>query len=143
MFTCEKSYRDIPIAHRQHTHTGRCRFIHGHNWAIHITFASKTLDSCGFVIDLGNLKYLKKWIDKHLDHACLIGEHDPILATLQNELSDAFKLYIIPSASCEGLAEHLFSIFNDRVQCETQRRVWITKIRVSETEANSAQFESE
>ncbi len=114
--------------------------MHGHNWGIHLTLASDELDACGFVADFGNLRYLKNWIDENLDHACLIGKKDPILPIIQEQLADAFKLYIVPFASCEGLAEHLFHLFNTMVKKETNGRVWITKIRVSETDKNSAEF---
>ena len=76
MLTCKKTYRDIPFAHRQHTHDGHCVFIHGHNWSITLTFACREVDVNGFVIDFGKLRYIKNWIDERLDHACLFNEND-------------------------------------------------------------------
>ena len=77
MLTCSKTYRDIPFAHRQHRHDGHCALIHGHNWAIKLTFACRETDANGFVVDFGDLKYLKTWIAQNLDHACLFNESDP------------------------------------------------------------------
>jgi 6-pyruvoyltetrahydropterin/6-carboxytetrahydropterin synthase len=71
MLTCSKTYKDIPFAHRQPLHKGHCSKIHGHNWTIVIEFEATELDANGFVVDFGNLKYLKAFIDEHLDHACL------------------------------------------------------------------------
>ena len=67
MLTCSKTYRDIPFAHRQHRHDGHCALIHGHNWAITLTFACRETDANGFVVDFGDLKYLKTWIAQNLD----------------------------------------------------------------------------
>ena len=78
MTTCKKIYTDIPWAHRQHRHDGHCAFIHGHNWSIAITFGATTLDENGFVVDFGKLKFLERWIDEHLDHACVFNADDPM-----------------------------------------------------------------
>ena len=59
MITCTKTYRDIPLSHRQPFHEGRCSRLHGHSWAITLTFEAKELDGNGFVIDFGDLHFLK------------------------------------------------------------------------------------
>ncbi len=78
MTTCKKIYSDSPWAHRQHRHDGHCALIHGHNWSIAITFGAEALDENGFVVDFGKLKFLERWIDEHLDHACVFNAEDPM-----------------------------------------------------------------
>lgn len=143
MLTCKKSYRDIPFAHRQHRHEGHCALIHGHNWAITLTFACREPDSNGFVIDFGKLKYLKTWIDQHLDHACLFNTDDPEIEQLLALASHLFKAYTLPNCSCEGLARHLYNIFDQMVRHETHQRVWITEIEIAEDSKNSAVYRPE
>lgn len=140
MLTCKKTYRDIPFAHRQHLHQGHCSLIHGHNWAITLTFACSEMDSNGFVVDFGRLKYLKEWIDTHLDHACLFNESDPEKEALLQTYGHLFKSYILPNCSSEGLAQHLHGIFDPMVREQTQDRVWIIEIEIEEDSKNSAKY---
>lgn len=140
MLTCSKTYRDIPFAHRQHRHDGHCALIHGHNWAISLTFACHETDANGFVVDFGKLKYLKTWIDEHLDHACLFNESDPEKEALLANSGHLFKPYILPNSSCEGLAQHIFEVFNPMVREQTENRVWITQVLIEEDSKNSATY---
>lgn len=128
------------MAHRQHRHAGHCAYIHGHNWTITLTFACKQLDSSGFVVDFGQLKYIKDWIACHLDHACLLNEDDPHRADLVSQKASLFKFYILPCCSSEGIAQHLFQIFNSMVQSHTQQRVWLNQVDIKEDSKNSASY---
>jgi 6-pyruvoyltetrahydropterin/6-carboxytetrahydropterin synthase len=140
VLTCKKSYRDIPFAHRQHCHDGHCSLIHGHNWAITLTFACSEVNPDGFVVDFGKLKYLKAWIDTHLDHACLFNENDPEKDALLSSMGHLFKTYILPNCSSEGLAQHLYSVFDPMVRAETQNRAWIIEVEIEEDSKNSAAY---
>ena len=143
MLTCKKTYRDIPFAHRQHLHAGHCAHIHGHNWSITLTFACREMDENGFVVDFGDLKYLKAWIDENLDHACLFNENDPMKDALLKDYGQFFKPYILPNCSCEGLAQHIYEVFNPLVQTQTADRVWITEVEIEEDSKNSAAYRPE
>ena len=141
MFTCRKIYADIPFAHRQFRHEGRCAFIHGHNWAIEIEFACTKLDERGFVVDFGGLGFLKKWIDENLDHACLFAEADPERAALLKNHPKLFKPLVIDSVSTEGIAKFLFETFEPMVHREFGERVWVQQIILHEDTKNSARYE--
>lgn len=141
MLTCKKTYRDIPFAHRQHRHKGHCALIHGHNWSITLNFACRETDPNGFVVDFGDLKYLKDWIQTHLDHACLFNEDDPEREALLNKHGTLFKSYLLPNCSCEGIARHLFDIFDAMVRQHTEGRAWITAVEVEEDSRNSARYQ--
>lgn len=140
MITCRKIFSDIPFAHRQHLHDGHCALVHGHNWAIALTFACRETDDNGFVVDFGSLDYLKDWIDTHLDHAMVFSEKDPSKATLL-AAADVWRPYTVPNASCEGLAEHFYEIFNPMVRENTMGRAWITRVDVHEDSRNSATYQ--
>jgi 6-pyruvoyltetrahydropterin/6-carboxytetrahydropterin synthase len=137
MITCTKLYSDIPFAHRQNKHDGHCSLIHGHNWSFEITFAAKQLDSNGFVVDFGKLKYIKKWIEDNLDHACLFNSDDKDILSLPTNL---FKFHVVEDCSCEGLAIYLYGVFSSLIQEEEGDRVWIQSIRVFEDQKNSATY---
>ncbi|MDQ8207211.1 6-carboxytetrahydropterin synthase [Coraliomargarita sp. SDUM461003] len=140
VLTCKKSYRDIPFAHRQHHHSGHCALIHGHNWTITLTFACNETDENGFVLDFGKVKYLKKWIDENLDHACLFNESDPEKEALLKQFGHLFKAYTLPTCSCEGLAEHIYHTFNPMVRAQSDNRAWITEVEIEEDNKNSAAY---
>ena len=138
MITCSKLYKDIPFAHRQHLHDGHCSKIHGHNWDIRITFGCKELDSKGFVVDFGKLKYIKKYIEDMLDHACVLSWNDPLYEEII--APNVYKVYSVENASCEGLAKHLFSIFADMILVTEGTRVFLYEIEIFEDSKNSAKY---
>lgn len=143
MLTCKKTYSDIPFAHRQHMHDGHCALIHGHNWSITLTFACSEADTNGFVIDFGKLKYIKNWIDEHLDHACLFNENDSEARQMLIDSGHLFKAYVLTNCACEGIAQHLHKIFDHMVRSETNNRVWVTTIEITEDAKNSAIYTAE
>jgi 6-pyruvoyltetrahydropterin/6-carboxytetrahydropterin synthase len=141
VLTCRKTYTDIPWAHRQHKHEGHCAFIHGHNWTITITFGCYEPDANGFVVDFGKLKFLKVWIEKHLDHACVFSADDPMIEPLRSVGGSAvWKTYTVPNCSCEGIARHLFEVFSPMVSQASDGRAFVSAIEVAEDSKNSATF---
>ncbi len=142
MLTCTKTYFDIPFAHRQYLHDGLCAFVHGHNWDISVTFACDRTDENGFVVDFGKLKFLKNWIDENLDHSCVFSKSDPLMRVLRDAAPEAWKIFVVDQCSCEGIARHLFGVFNDLVLRETSSRVRVVSVSVSEDKKNTARFAS-
>ena len=142
MITCSKTYRDIPLSHRQPFHEGRCSRLHGHSWAITLTFEASELDGNGFVIDFGDLHFIENWIDEHLDHGMILSESDPRKADLRElEKSGLLKTVWIKSASCEGIARFLFETFNPMVSDRTNGRVSLQAIHLEEDSKNSASYQ--
>ena len=144
MFTCQKTYSDIPFAHRQHRHDGHCAQIHGHNWSFTFTFGCEALDECGFVVDFGKLKPLRDWIEDKLDHACVFNRDDPLLEEILriNETSGCriYKEYIVDQCSSEGLAKHLFNVVDPMIREMTDGRAFLTSVAVTEDTRNSATY---
>ena len=144
MFTCQKTYSDIPFAHRQHRHDGHCAQIHGHNWDFTFVFGCESLDECGFVVDFGKLKPLREWLDENLDHACVFNRDDPLLDDILriNETSGCriYKPYIVEVCSSEGLAEHLFGVVDPMIRDMTNARAFLISVSVTEDTRNSATY---
>ncbi len=140
MITCRKTYSDIPFAHRQHLHDGHCSLVHGHNWAFTLTFGCHEADANGFVVDFGKLKFIKNWIEENLDHACVFNESDPLRKQIVGACPSAWKVYLVPSCSCEGLAQHLFKIFDETVRKQTESRAFLVSVEVVEDSKNSATY---
>ena len=141
MITCSKLYKDIPFAHRQHLHDGHCSQIHGHNWDIKLTFSCKELDAMGFVVDFGKLKYIKKFIQDKLDHACVLSWDDPLAKEMIDSAPEGiYKPYWVENASCEGIAKHLFFEFTDLLKKAEGSRAWIQEIEIFEDSKNSVKY---
>jgi 6-pyruvoyltetrahydropterin/6-carboxytetrahydropterin synthase len=157
MFTCTKKFTDFPFAHRQHNHGGHCRFIHGHNWAFEFTFASRERDRNGFVVDFGDLKWIKDFLTDMFDHTLVLNLDDPALGYLkaalvpeQEAVSLAFNtpllahpfadIRVVPNAGAEGLADFVFEEINRRILSYTNERVFLVSVTVFEDSKNSATF---
>ena len=144
MITCTKSYRDIPLSHRQPLHGGRCSRLHGHSWAITLTFGAKELDDNGFVIDFGDLHLLRDWIDQNLDHATALKKSDPMRAEFEKlEQMGLLKILWVDSASCEGIAQSLYHTFQPMIEQKTKGRVRIQSLHLEEDSKNSATYSPE
>lgn len=144
MITCTKTYRDIPLSHRQPFHEGRCSRLHGHSWAITLTFEAKELDGNGFVIDFGDLHFLQDWIDENLDHSTVLKENDPLLNECEKlEKYGLLKILLVKSASCEGIAHFLYHTFQPMIEQKTNGRVRIQTLHLEEDSKNSATYSPE
>ena len=156
MITCTKRFDNIPFAHRQPNHDGHCSLIHGHNWSFEFEFAAlidgpgsrlavdsydlHQIDKNGFVVDFGNLKWLKQWLDEQFDHALVLNEEDPYLnqlhgwlMTLQPPLA---KITPVPNCGAEGLASYVSGFVRSVLQ--NSGRVKLVRLTVFEDSKNSA-----
>ena len=149
MITIKKRLNDYPFAHRQHTHDGHCKLIHGHNWDFEFTFACSELDENGFVYDFGKLGWLKDLLKQGFDHTLVLSKDDPELQYFKRVLNNyeggrpevhAFADIIeVPSCSCEGLAKYVFETVNSGLKRQGNR-VWLTAVTVYEDRKNSATY---
>lgn len=56
----------------------KCKNLHGHSYSATISIMAEKLHN-NMVIDFTDLKFIKAWIDRHLDHKFLLDEEDPML----------------------------------------------------------------
>lgn len=137
-FTCTKVFRDIPFAHRQPWHDGHCRWVHGHNWNITLTFAGSALDRNGFVIDFGKLDIIKQWIAQNLDHALLICNDDPNFEVFEKGNGSLWKMTVVPEGSTERLAAHFLEQCDQLIYDLTKGAVRVVECVLEESSCNSA-----
>jgi len=141
MVTCSKIYHDIPFAHRQHRHAGHCALVHGHNWSFRFTFGAREVDPNGFVIDFGQVKFIRAWLDEQFDHACVFNRDDPLREVIVAAAPAAYKVRLVESCSCEGLAEYVFRGVDPLVRAETGGRAFLVEVEVFEDSRNSARYQ--
>lgn len=133
---CSKTFGPVPIAHRQHRHSGRCRWVHGHGWTFRVTFGASAPDAHGFVVDFGGLRSFADWIDENLDHGILLSRDDGPGRAMVDAAPDLFKVCWVEVASCEGLAQKLMEVFSALLGEAEGDRAWIEEIEVWEDDAN-------
>jgi 6-pyruvoyltetrahydropterin/6-carboxytetrahydropterin synthase len=83
------------------------------------------------------LKYIKAFIDEHLDHACLFSKEDSQVDALsKSEFKDLFKILWLDNASCEGIAQFLYETFSELIEVQENGRVSIRSLKLYEDEKN-------
>lgn len=59
-----------------------CRHLHGHEGKVLVYLQSDKLDATGMVTDFRHLEWLKKWINKNIDHKFILCKNDPLYAKM-------------------------------------------------------------
>ena len=143
-FRSKKTFRGFPCAHRRWQHEGHCAQIHGYDRTITIWFASETRTINGFVMDFGELKPIKTWLESQFDHTLLIDSDDPLLPQFQSlEACGACRLVVFDDVGMEGSAHHIYVYVNQWVSELTNGRVFVHSVEVAENEKNSAIYLAE
>lgn len=60
-FSASHELTGLPEGHQ-------CGRLHGHNYTVEVALASATLNQHGFIVDYGDLKPFKEWLDNNFDH---------------------------------------------------------------------------
>ena len=141
MFTTIKRFNGFPCSHRQHTHDGACRFVHGYSRWFEFEFDSPEADKDTlFIVDFGKLKWLKAQLDEWFDHTLLINADDPELALFLKMHDDGLaKLTVLPNVGMEAVAIWLWSFVEARLRAEGSK-VRVIRVTVGENEKNSGQW---
>ena len=143
-FKSSKRIGPISTGHRQWKDDGHCRFIHGYGRYVEFTFACNERDEKGWVMDFGNLKGIRKWLEREWDHRLLVAHDDPQIPLLE-VLNDNGVAYIkiMPKDYGPGIEDscrYVYDRVNPMIAELTDGRVWIEKVRVYEHENNWAEY---
>lgn len=75
-------------AHRVQHHPGKCRALHGHNYAVsaNITYPQLLVDHrLGYWLDFGEVKHaIKSFCDTIYDHGTILHMEDPLCDAIEN-----------------------------------------------------------
>ena len=143
-FKSTKRFGPIKTGHRQWRDRGHFSFIHGYGRYVRLTFEASELDERGWVMDFGDLKDVKGWIEDEWDHRTLIADDDPLIPQLK-ELEDmgGIDLNILPEGYYPGIEEscrYLYDMINPMIKEKTNNRVEITRVECWETEKNQGEY---
>jgi 6-pyruvoyltetrahydropterin/6-carboxytetrahydropterin synthase len=135
-----KTFRNLPCAHRQHRHKGSCALTHGYSRAYRFVFAAQNQDQCGFVVDFGDLDWLRDWLEMMFDHTLLLEADDPHLEKFKElEAVGACNLRIMPyGVGMEGSAQYVGEYADLNLRARTKGRAWVVSVEAFENDKNSA-----
>ena len=143
-YKSSKRFGPITTGHRQWRDTGHCSYVHGYGRYVRLTFEASELDERGWVMDFGDLKGVKSWIESEWDHRTLIAADDPAIPELKTlEEVGGINLNILPEGYLPGIEEscrYLYDKLNPVIQRKTNNRVEITRVEIWETEKNQAEY---
>ncbi|MDD4954510.1 MAG: 6-carboxytetrahydropterin synthase QueD [Candidatus Omnitrophica bacterium] len=111
---------NFSAAHFLRGYQGKCENLHGHNWKVEVLISSDKLDSCGMVVDFGELKKITGKILDELDHKHL------------NEL----PYFAQNNPSSENIACHIFN----KLKAELRERARLEEVSVWETDNSCASY---
>tara|TARA_A100001011_G_scaffold248168_1_gene256434 strand:- start:7692 stop:8141 length:450 start_codon:yes stop_codon:yes gene_type:complete len=144
-FQSTKKLGPISVGHRQWRDGGHCAYVHGYGRYIQFTFEGN-LDERQWVMDFGDLKDIKAWIEKEWDHRVLIASDDPQLEKLKemHELGimDINVLDVTKGwgPGIEASCKHIYDNVANLIHVKTDGRVKIVKVEIWEHERNSAVY---
>jgi 6-pyruvoyltetrahydropterin/6-carboxytetrahydropterin synthase len=135
-----KTYTGFPCAHRQPRHDGNCALVHGYSRSFEFIFQAETRDKCGFVVDFGDLKWLREHLDYMFDHTLLLVPDDPLLPQFKElEAAGACAIRLLPyGVGMEDTAQYLCEWTDSALRRITKGRAWVVTVEARENEKNSA-----
>jgi len=90
--------------HRVFGHEGKCRHLHGHNYAVEVTARAPRLDRIGRVVDFGVLKERFSAALEEWDHGFLVFEKDTAALAALGQI-EGQKIISLPfNPTAENLA---------------------------------------
>lgn len=105
----------------------QCGRLHGHNYQCRMVLRSPVLDHTGFVVDYGELRDVKSFIDNYLDHKHMAHT----LVDSQRFGIPPAEMYVLGvQVSAENLAHHLWQKFKPlypqlcRVEISETPKTW-------------------
>ncbi len=108
MITCTRRI-EFDAAHRILNHESKCKMLHGHRYALEVSFAAKKLDDLGRVIDFGIVReLLGAWIDEHFDHNTILSIKDKKLGEKIAAETGQKIFYLDENPTAENIAKFLF-----------------------------------
>lgn len=143
MYSVTKRYPEITVCHRHWKAESHCRFIHGYARTVEITICAHELDK-GWVMDLGNLKDVRKALEDAWDHRVLINSDDPELPRIQTmHEAGVIDLHVMDvtkgwGAALEGSCQFVMDLCEPIVRTRTGGRAWVSKVEIWEKGDNRA-----
>ncbi len=148
MYQSTKTYGHeigLSCAFRQHKAHSHCRLIHGYALGVKFVFEADLLDNCGWVVDFGGLKSLRRMLEDTFDHTLLVAEDDPqkdlLLSLSGMGVANAIE---VSATGCEAFAKLIYEVTAQWLwDAGFSPRCKLVSVEVKEHGANSAIYNGE
>jgi len=131
MITCTRRI-EFDSAHRILNHESKCKFLHGHRYALEASFVANKLDNLGRVIDFGLIRdLLGSWVDEHLDHNTILCRKDENLGEKITAETGQKIYYLEENPTAENIAQHILEEICPKLFAE--KNVKCVSIKLYET----------
>ena len=143
MYTCTKTYRDIPFAHRQHGHKGHCKNVHGHSYKLYVTVVGHPIDDQnhvknGMVIDFKDLKTIvKSEVVDVFDHATVFNKNTPHVELAKTLSDSGHKVLLV---DYQPTSEKMVIDFAHRIASRLPAHIKLHNLRLHETATAHAEW---
>ena len=137
--TCITRRLEFDAGHRIPNHSGQCKHLHGHRYAIEVTLTGEITDSPGqpddgMVLDFGDIKRLmNQYIVEPWDHAFLVAQEDVDLVTFLNSLPNHKTVVMEYVPTIENLANAAYVILAPVFAQAFSNRLKLSALRMYET----------
>ena len=123
---------EFDAGHRVIGHQFKCKYLHGHRYALELTARAPELNELGMVVDFGELKtVMKAWIDKNFDHNVILHKKDNALGGHISSHTGQSVYYLNANPTAENIAFHLK---NDIIpMLFTKNSFAVVRVRLYET----------
>jgi 6-pyruvoyltetrahydropterin/6-carboxytetrahydropterin synthase len=107
-------------------------------------FKATSLDDKNWVMDFGDFKEFKTFLDDYFDHSCLINMDDPEMPLFKDmDKKGIIKLRVLENVGMEGTSKFLHTKMNEYLKKKTNERVWCFRVETRENEKNSGIYEED
>lgn len=142
VFGSSKTYTHsvgLSCCFRQWRAKSHCNQFHGYVLQVEIEFEASHLDDNNWVVDFGNLKEVKQWLENTFDHKMLVARDDPEVNFIQ-ELDNRKLASIVwmDKVGCEAFSLYIWNYLDKwLLDADYYPRVKLKEVRVREHEGNS------
>lgn len=122
-----------------HSH---CSLLHGYALSVELVFESDTLDRRNWVVDFGDLGWIKEYLVSTFDHRTLVAHDDPHFTTLLDlHEKRIIDIVTVRDTGCEAFAEMIYDhVSRELLEQNTPHRVRLVSVKVAEHGSNSATY---
>ena len=135
MISITKIFR-FEAAHAISNHPGKCRNVHGHSYALHVTVSSDDLNEQEMIMDFHDLKVtVKEHVVGRFDHALILSR--------KGELAEEFGTHKgkLMWLDREPTAEYILSIIREWISPRLPATVTLERLQLWETSTSYAQWD--
>lgn len=143
-FTCTKRFPEICVSHRNWNSGTHCSRIHGYARTVEITIQAQELDAAQWVVDLGDLKFIRELLVEAWDHRLLVASDDPLLDDFRElEKKGALSVNVMNidkgwGPGLEGSCQFIFDQVQPVLSEKTKGRCRVSKVEIWEKSDNRA-----